>query len=89
MIMENKDKILKQNSLGSKIYIKFCLLAAGLVFLTVLSCVFAKPFCVVAGIYIGYKLLTLFLRAVGLVVSLVFAVISIITLLVITSLLIF
>jgi hypothetical protein len=85
MIMRNIEKIRKQHSLGSELIIKMGLLAA----IIGLLCASGASFYVVAGIYLGYKVLRLVLRLFWLVLALVFTVVSIGILITIILLLIF
>jgi hypothetical protein len=84
--MRNKEKIRKQkNSLSSGIIIKLC------VFLGVVGLLFAfgASFSAAVGLFAGYKILRLTGRLLGLFVSFILTVISIIILFTIISLLIF
>jgi hypothetical protein len=83
--MRNIEKIRKHYSLSSKLIIKTGLLVAvaGLLYAA------GSSFSVVAGVYLGYRVLRLVLRLFGLVMALVFTVISIGILITVISLLIF
>jgi hypothetical protein len=88
--MVNSEKILKQkNSLRFGINISIGLVLAGLGVVVGLIFGFGGTFSTVAGIYIGYKLLRLILRALSLVFSLLITLVSIAILILIISLLIF
>jgi hypothetical protein len=83
--MRNIEKIRKQHSLGSELIIKMGLsgLIIGLLYAV------GASFSVIAGVYLGYKVLRLVLRFFGLVMALVFTAVSIVILIIIISLLIF
>jgi len=90
LIMENNEKILKQkNSLRSEIHISFGFLLVGLAVVAGLIYGFGAALSTVIVIYLGYKILRLILRVLGLVLSLFFTVVSIVILIAIISLLIF
>jgi hypothetical protein len=89
MNMENTEKIRKQfHSLGSELIIKFGGWLLGLVAVIVLIKAFGASFSTVAGIYLGYRVLRLAMRLFGLLISLVFTLVSIFILIGIISLLI-
>jgi hypothetical protein len=83
--MRNIEKIRKQNSLSSKFIIKTGLLLV----ITGLIYALGSSFSVVAGVYLGYRILRLVLRLLGLVTAVVFTVISIAVLMIISLILIF
>ena len=90
LIMENNEKILKQkNSLRFGIHISFGFLLVGLAVVAGLIYGFGAALSTVIVIYLGYKILRLILRVLGLVLSLFFTVVSIVILIAIISLLIF
>jgi hypothetical protein len=87
--MENTEKIRKQfHSLGSELIIKFGGWLLGLVAIIVLIQAFGASLSTVVGIYLGYRVLRLVMRLLGLMLSIVFTVISIFILIGIISLLI-
>jgi uncharacterized membrane protein len=88
-LMRNIEKIKKQNSLSSEIFIKLGLWLMGLGLIAGLIYAFGASFSAVAGVYPGYKLLRLVLRLLGQILALAFTLISIIILIAIISLLIF
>ncbi|MDR0873140.1 MAG: hypothetical protein LBN27_06680 [Prevotellaceae bacterium] len=88
--MQNEIKILKQlNSLqtGYRIKVWFLLVVLAVVAGLIWAC--GVTFSAVVGIWLGYKLLRLVLRVLGLVISLFVSLVSIIILIAIISLLIF
>jgi hypothetical protein len=89
MMMRNKEKILKQNSLRSGINIKFGLFFVETVAVVGLIYAFGVPFPAIVVLYSGYKLLRLTMRFIGLVLSLVFTLVSIFIIIAIILLLIF
>lgn len=89
MINRNKEKILKQNSLASRIYIKIGLYILGITLIVWLIQVLGATFSTILCAVLGYQLLKLTVRLLGLVLSLVFTLVPIIILTVIILLLIF
>jgi hypothetical protein len=89
MIKRNTYKILKQNSLASRIYIKIGFSLIGIILVAGLIHAFGATLSTVLCVYLGYKLLKLAGRLLSLVLSLVFTLVSIIILIAIISLLIF
>jgi hypothetical protein len=87
-IMRNKEKILKQNSLSSRIYIRIGLVLVGVVVAVGLIAAFGTSFSNFVAVWLGYKLLRLIFKVIGLALSLVFTLISIGILIAIISLLI-
>ena len=86
--MKNREKIMKQNSLGSRIIIKFCLAVVALALVFVLIRVFGSSFSAVVGVFLVYKLLRLIFRVIGLVFALFFSLFSIGIIITVISLLI-
>jgi hypothetical protein len=90
MNMENTEKIRKQfHSLGSGIIIKLGGWLLGLIAVIVLIQAFGASISTAVGIWLGYKVLRLVMRLFGLLLSLVFTLVSIFILIGIISLLIF
>ncbi|MDR0604766.1 MAG: hypothetical protein LBG80_10730 [Bacteroidales bacterium] len=88
--MENTEKIRKQfHSLGSGIIIKLGGWLLGLIAVIVLIQAFGASISTAVGIWLGYKVLRLVMRLFGLLLSLVFTLVSIFILIGIISLLIF
>jgi hypothetical protein len=85
MIIKNTQKIKKQNSLRSELIIKTVVwgLIIGLIYAS------GTSFSVVAGVYLGYKILRLVLQLFGLVTAIVFTVVRIFILITIILILIF
>jgi hypothetical protein len=79
------EKIRKQHSLGSKFIIKagFWMAMAWLIYAT------GTSFSIVAGVYLGYRVLRLVLRLFGLVMAAVLTAVSIFIVIIIVLLLIF
>jgi hypothetical protein len=77
MIIKNTQKIKKQNSLRSELIIKT--VVWGLIIGLAIGLIYASgtSFSVVAGVYLGYKILRLVMRLFGLVTALVFTVVRI------------
>jgi hypothetical protein len=83
MIMQNVEKIRKQNSLSSEINKKSCFFLAGLAIAVGLIHAFGATISTLLGIYLGYKLLKLIMRIFGLVLSLfLFIVLTVIQILI-------
>ncbi|MDR0866766.1 MAG: hypothetical protein LBO74_17815, partial [Candidatus Symbiothrix sp.] len=89
MIKRNTYKILKQNSLASRIHIRIGFSLIGIALIAGLIYAFGKTFSTVLCIYLGYKLLKWTGRLLRLVLSFVFTLVPIIILIAIISLLIF
>jgi hypothetical protein len=90
LIMVNNEKIIKTKKLPPLgINIRFCLLLAGLAAVAGLIWACGTTVPAVIGVYLGYRVLRLVIRLTGLLLSILFTVISIIILMAIISLLIF
>ena len=87
--MRNKEKILKQNSLSSRINIRIGLALVGVVAVVWFISAIGTSFSALVAVWLGYKLLRLIFKVIGLVFSFVFTLISIGILITIISLLIF
>jgi hypothetical protein len=87
--MRNEEKIRKQKNSLLWLPHKLGLGLLGLTAIIVLIYAFRASFSVVVGVYLGYKVLRLVQRFLGSLVSVVFAVVSIIITTLIISLLIF
>jgi hypothetical protein len=89
MIMVHEEKNIETKKLPRLgINIKFWLLLAGLAVVSGLIHAFGASFSVIVAIYLGYRVLRLVMRLFGLVLSIVFTVISILIFIAIISLLI-
>lgn len=86
--MRNKEKILKQNSLSSRINIRIGLLVVGLTLVICLISAVGASFSALVGVWLGYKLLKLIFKVTGLILSLFFTLVSIGIIITIISLLI-
>jgi hypothetical protein len=89
MMMRNEEKTGKQkNSLLSGINIRFWCWTVGLAAVFGLIHAFGASFSTVVGVYLGYKVLRLFIRLIGQILSIVFTIVFIVILIIIITLII-